>query len=61
MNYEFPANERVRLTLAGQGVAHVVLARGDKLNALDPALLESRCSICQAALPGASMPTRPIR
>ena len=31
-----PANERVSIDLADNGVAHVRLTRGDKMNALDP-------------------------
>lgn len=40
MKHPFPANDRVRLTMADNGVAHVVLTRGDKRNALDPAMFD---------------------
>lgn len=54
MNYEFPANDRVRLTVAEEGIAHVVLTRGDKLNALDPAMFDALLEVGQALfdLPG---------
>src|SRR5262245_65301039 len=33
--------ERVRVTIDAQGVADVVLARAEKMNALDPAMFEA--------------------
>lgn len=41
MKHEFQENDRVRLTVADNGVAHVVLTRADKLNALDPPMFEA--------------------
>ena len=41
MRHEFRENDRVSLTLDGDGVAHVRLIRDDKLNALDGAMLEA--------------------
>ncbi|WP_423141614.1 crotonase/enoyl-CoA hydratase family protein [Parablastomonas sp. CN1-191] len=38
---QFGAEGRVTLTMTGSGVAEVVLARGDKMNALDPAMFEA--------------------
>jgi enoyl-CoA hydratase/carnithine racemase len=36
----FGEGNRVSLVLGGDGVAHVTLSRGDKLNALDPAMFD---------------------
>jgi enoyl-CoA hydratase/carnithine racemase len=41
MRHEFRENDRVSLALGADGVAQVRLTRADKLNALDPAMLES--------------------
>lgn len=41
MAHDFPRNDRVRLSLDDDGVAHVTLTRGDKLNALDPAMIDA--------------------
>jgi enoyl-CoA hydratase/carnithine racemase len=41
MRHEFRENDRVSLTLEGDGVAHVQLTRDDKLNALDPEMFEA--------------------
>lgn len=41
MKHEFPANDRVSVELAGDGIAHVRLIRTDKLNALDPAMFDA--------------------
>ncbi|MBV1690559.1 crotonase/enoyl-CoA hydratase family protein [Novosphingobium sp. G106] len=41
MNHEFAANDRVALTIEEDGVARATLTRGDKLNALDPAMFEA--------------------
>jgi enoyl-CoA hydratase/carnithine racemase len=38
-------NERVRLTLNAHGVADVALARGDKMNALDPAMFAALLAV----------------
>ncbi|MEE4152867.1 MAG: crotonase/enoyl-CoA hydratase family protein [Erythrobacter sp.] len=35
------SNDRIAIELAGSGVAHVRLTRGDKMNALDPAMFAS--------------------
>lgn len=41
MKHEFPANDRVSLTLDGDGVAQLRLTRTDKLNALDEAMFDA--------------------
>lgn len=41
MKHTFTENDRVRLTMADNGVAQVVLTRGDKLNALDPPMFDA--------------------
>ncbi len=48
MNYEFPANDRVDLAVEEDGVARVTLTRGDKLNAIDPAMFEALLEVGQA-------------
>lgn len=50
MNHEFAANDRVALTIEDDGVARVTLTRGDKLNALDPAMFEALLAAGQALL-----------
>lgn len=54
MNPEFTGNDRVALTIEDNGVARVTLTRGDKLNALDPAMFEALLAAGQALfdLPG---------
>jgi len=54
MNHEFAANDRVALAIGDDGVARVTLTRGDKLNALDPAMFEALLAVGQALfeLPG---------
>lgn len=54
MNPEFAANDRVSLTIEDNGVVRVTLTRGDKLNALDPAMFEALLAAGQALadLPG---------
>jgi enoyl-CoA hydratase/carnithine racemase len=41
MRHEFRENDRVSLSLGGDGVAHVRLIRDDKLNALDGAMFDA--------------------
>lgn len=41
MRHEFRENDRVSLSLGGDGVAHVRLIRDDKLNALDGEMLDA--------------------
>jgi enoyl-CoA hydratase/carnithine racemase len=48
MNFEFTANERVSLTVEQDGVARVTLTRGEKLNALDPAMFAALLGVGQA-------------
>lgn len=48
MNHEFAANDRVALTIEEEGVARVTLMRGDKLNALDPAMFDALLAVGQA-------------
>lgn len=48
MKHAFPENDRVRLTMAPSGVAHVSLIRADKLNALDPPMFEALIQVGQA-------------
>lgn len=48
MHHEFEANDRVTLTVGDDGVAQVTLTRGDKLNALDPAMFERLIEAGQA-------------
>jgi enoyl-CoA hydratase/carnithine racemase len=48
MKHEFHENDRVRLTLAANGVAQVVLTRADKLNALDPPMFDALIEVGQA-------------
>ncbi len=48
MRHDFPANDRVSLTLEGDGVAQVRLTRADKMNALDPAMFEALLGVGQA-------------
>jgi enoyl-CoA hydratase/carnithine racemase len=48
MNYEFAANDRVALTIEAEGVARVTLTRGNKLNALDPAMFDALLDVGQA-------------
>jgi enoyl-CoA hydratase/carnithine racemase len=48
MNFEFAANERVSLAVEQDGVARVTLTRGDKLNALDPAMFAALLGVGQA-------------
>ncbi|MBW8754872.1 MAG: crotonase/enoyl-CoA hydratase family protein [Sphingomonadales bacterium] len=48
MNYEFAANDRVDLTVDEDGIARVTLTRGDKLNALDPAMFDALLEVGQA-------------
>jgi enoyl-CoA hydratase/carnithine racemase len=54
MNHEFAANDRVALTIEDEGVARVMLTRGDKLNALDLAMFDALLAVGQAlfAMPG---------
>lgn len=40
MRHDFPENERVSIEVSASGVAQVRLIRGDKMNALDPAMFE---------------------
>ena len=47
MNHEFSANDRVRLTFE-EGVAQVLLTRGDKLNALDAEMFDALLAAGQA-------------
>ncbi len=48
MKHDFPKNDRVRLDLAGNGVARVTLIRADKLNALDPPMFDALIEVGQA-------------
>lgn len=48
MNYQFAANDRVALTIEEEGVARVMLTRGDKLNALDAAMFDALLAVGQA-------------
>jgi enoyl-CoA hydratase/carnithine racemase len=48
MNHEFAANDRVALAIEQDGVARVTLTRGDKLNALDPAMFDALIAVGQA-------------
>jgi enoyl-CoA hydratase/carnithine racemase len=41
MKREFPANDRVSVSLDDDGIAHVRMTRADKLNALDPAMFDA--------------------
>ncbi len=41
MSHHLPENDRVTLTLDASGVAQLRLARADKLNALDPKMIEA--------------------
>lgn len=41
MNHPFPKNDRVSLSIDESGIAHVRLTRGEKLNALDPAMFDA--------------------
>ncbi len=54
MKHDFPVNDRVSLDLDKDGVAHVRLTRGHKLNALDPAMFDALLHAGQAlfAMPG---------
>jgi enoyl-CoA hydratase/carnithine racemase len=47
MNYEFAANDRVSLTVDEDGIARVALTRGDKMNALDPAMFGALIEVGQ--------------
>lgn len=48
MSHEFAANERIELAVEEDGVARVTLTRGDKLNALDPAMFDALLAVGQA-------------
>lgn len=41
MAHELPRNERVAISLGDDGVAHVTLTRADKMNALDPQMIDA--------------------
>jgi enoyl-CoA hydratase/carnithine racemase len=45
MKHDFGANDRVSLELNAAGVAHVRLVRSDKLNALDPSMMDALVSV----------------
>ncbi len=47
MKLQFPENDRVRLTLAANGIAHVAMIRSDKLNALDPPMFDALIEVGQ--------------
>ena len=48
MTHDFRHNDRVDLSIDDGGVARVTLTRGDKLNALDPAMFEALLAVGQA-------------
>jgi enoyl-CoA hydratase/carnithine racemase len=48
MNHEFADNDRVSLAIDEDGVARVTLTRGDKLNALDPAMFDALLKVGEA-------------
>lgn len=48
MNFEFTTNDRVSLAIEQDCVARVTLTRGDKLNALDPAMFAALLGVGQA-------------
>lgn len=54
MRHELPANDRVAVTMDEHGVAHLRLVRADKLNALDPAMIDALLAAGEAlhGLPG---------
>jgi enoyl-CoA hydratase/carnithine racemase len=41
MRHDLPSNDRIAFALAADGVGHLKLARADKLNALDSAMIEA--------------------
>lgn len=41
MRHDLPNNDRIAFSLAADGVGHLKLARADKLNALDPPMIEA--------------------
>ena len=48
MRHELKPNDRVRITMEGNGVAQVRMIRSDKMNALDPAMFEALIEAGQA-------------
>lgn len=48
MRHKFQSNDRVALTMEGDGVAQVRLVRADKMNALDPAMFKALLDIGHA-------------
>jgi enoyl-CoA hydratase/carnithine racemase len=48
MRHEFRENDRVSLALGADGVAQVRMIRADKLNALDPAMLDALLDVGKA-------------
>lgn len=48
MRHELPNNDRIAFSLAADGVGHLKLARADKLNALDPAMIDALLAAGQA-------------
>jgi len=54
MTHPLPTSDRVGATIDADGVARVTLTRGDKLNALDPAMFDALIAVGQALfdLPG---------
>ncbi len=47
MRHHLPSNDRIAFSLAPDGVGHLKLARADKLNALDPAMINALISAGQ--------------
>ena len=56
MRHDFPANDRVSLSIEEGGVAQVRLTRADKMNALDPAMFEALLAVGQALHAGRQPP-----
>jgi enoyl-CoA hydratase/carnithine racemase len=54
MKHDFPVQDRLAFTLGEDGVGHLELTRGDKLNALDPAMIDALLAAGAAlhAMPG---------
>lgn len=54
MNHPLPTSDRIAVIVDADGVARVTMTRGDKLNALDPAMFEALLVVGQALfdLPG---------